>query len=237
MLEKIEKLLNMSSEQVALLSVLVTVLLYLLGKNSELKFKKHELKQEKYMQFIDLLKDMYNSKGQSFFDDAFKNKVFSFGSTVFIYGSKKMYKKYCFFREFSSDYIKKCKFYDEKIILFLVADMLNQIRKEIGMYDFELSLNYKSISFFINDIYFGLETDIVWWQSKIRVFLIKLELFLYKIIHFVPIKIFLNIIIFPLLMFVVICKCFILIPLGWLLKKFGITTEKLEGVSNKKVKK
>lgn len=57
MLDKIKSIIGifgkLSSEQIALISVLVTILLYILGKYNELKFKKHELKKEKYMKFID----------------------------------------------------------------------------------------------------------------------------------------------------------------------------------------
>ena len=50
---------GLTSEQIALISIFVTVLIYLLGKYNELKFKKHELKKEKYMEFINLLKETY----------------------------------------------------------------------------------------------------------------------------------------------------------------------------------
>lgn len=239
MLEEIGRcLVNITSEQIALISVLVTILIYLLGKRSELKFKKHELKKEKYIEFISLLKDAYLSKGEIILDEEFSSKLFDFGATIFIYGSKKMYKKYCFFREVSSDFLKQCRFYDDKISLFLVADMLNQIRKEIGMYDFEFSLNYKSISFFTNDIYFNPKINLNWWNSKLNVILIKFELFLYKIFELVPFKILFSILLLPLKLFIVIFKCFFVLPLGKFLVKIGITEEKInkyvDKLNNKK---
>lgn len=87
---------NITSEQIALISVIVTILLYLLGKHNELKFKKHELKKEKYMQFLDLLKDAYLKGGEIFSKEAYKTKFFDFGSTVFIYGSKKCIRNIAF---------------------------------------------------------------------------------------------------------------------------------------------
>ena len=106
MLDKMKAIVDvfgkLTSEQIALISVLVTILLYILGKYNELKFKKHELKKEKYMKFIDLLKETYLKGGDIFADKEYKEKFFDFGSTIFIYGSKKMYKKYCFFREFTN---------------------------------------------------------------------------------------------------------------------------------------
>lgn len=226
MLNKIKAILDivgkLTSEQIALISVLVTILLYILGKYNELKFKKHELKKEKYMKFIDLLKETYLNGGDIFENKEYKEKFFDFGSTIFIYGSKKMYKKYCFFREFSCDFIKKCKYYNSDIILYLIADMLNQIRKEIGMYTLELSLNFKSISFFTNDIYFNPYINLKWWNSKIRTILIKFELFLYKIENLTLIKIIIGILLLPFKMVKVIFKCLFMIPLGRLLIKLGL---------------
>ena len=198
------------------------MLIYLLGKHNELKFKKHELKKDKYMQFIDLLKDTYLKGGDITLDDEYKGKFFDFGSTLFIYGSKKIYKKYCFFREFSSDFIQKQKYYDKDIVLYLIADLLNQIRKEIGMYNFELPLNFKSISFFTNDIYFNPRISIRWWNSKIKVFLIKFELFMCKVEEIVFLKILFNFLTVPFKMILLIFKYLIVIPFGRLLIKLGI---------------
>ena len=213
---------GLTSEQIALISILVTILIYLLGKYNELKFKKHELKKEKYMEFINLLKETYLKGGDFLLNEEMKAKFFEFGSTIFIYGSKKMYKKYCFFREFSTDIIKKCKYYDKDILLYLVADMLNQIRKEIGLYTFELPLNFKAISFFTNGIYFNPKANSKWWKSRINAFLIKFELFLYRILEMVIIRIFIYILIVPFKIINLVFRYFFMIPLGKILIKLGI---------------
>ena len=214
--------MGLTSEQIALISILVTILIYLLGKYSELEFKKHELKKEKYMEFINLLKETC-IKGENFLlDEEMKNKFFDFGSTMFIYGSKKMYKKYCFFREYTSDLVKNCRYYDSQALLYIVADMLNQIRKEIGLYNFELPLNFKAISFFTNDLYFDPNINYRWWKSKINVFLVKFELWLYKIVEMTFIKIIINFISLPFKLIKVLLKCIIMIPLGKVLVKLGI---------------
>lgn len=165
-----ELLQSLTAEYVALISVIVTILLFIIGEFNELKFKKYELKKEKYMQFIDLLKEAYLSGGDINLNEEWKQKFFDFGATIFIYGSKKMYKKYCIFREISSEFMKKKKYYDNTISLYLVADMLNQIRRKIGMYNFELSLNFKSIAFFTNDIYFNPNINCKWWNYKLKLF-------------------------------------------------------------------
>lgn len=222
---------NLSSEQIALISVIVTILLYLLGKHNELKFKKHELKKEKYLEFVYMLKEIYLNGGNIELNDEWKEKFFEFGSTVFIYGSKKMYKKYCFFREFSSKMIKNCKYYSSDLSLYLVADMLNQVRREIGMYSFELPLKFNSISFYTNDIYFNPKIDLKWWTCKFKVFLIKFELFLYKIEELIFIRIVFNLVMLPFKMILIIIKCLIMIPLGRLLLNL-----KIDKVIEKKLK-
>ena len=223
MLLKIKDIiLGLKSEQIALISVIVTIIIYLLGKHNELKFKKHELKKDKYMQFVDLLKDTYLKGGDITVDEEYKEKFFDFGSTLFIYGSKKIYKKYCFFREFSSEFIQKRKYYDKSIVLYLIADLLNQIRKEIGMYNFELPLNFKSISFFTNDIYFNPRIGIKWWNSKIKVFLIKFEIFMFKLEEVVFLRILFDILTIPFKMLLLIFKYLVAIPFGRLLIKLGL---------------
>ena len=213
---------NLTSEQVALISILVTVLIYFLGKENEIRFKKHELKKEKYMQFLVMLKETYMEGNTLKLTKNWKKQFFDFGSTIFIYGSKKMYKKYCFFREISSDIVKNCKYYNSEIVLFLVADMLNQIRREIGMYNFEFSLNFKSIAFFTNGIYFDPNINFKWWKNKLKVILVKLELFLYKFEEASLIKTLIEAILFPIRVILVIFKCLCVIPLGKLLIKLGI---------------
>lgn len=223
MLLKIKDIiLGLKSEQIALISVIVTIIIYLLGKHNELKFKKHELKKDKYMQFVNLLKDTYLKGGDITVDEEYKEKFFDFGSTLFIYGSKKIYKKYCFFREFSSEFIQKRKYYDKSIVLYLIADLLNQIRKEIGMYNFELPLNFKSISFFTNDIYFNPRIDIKWWNSKIKVFLIKFEIFMFKLEEVFFLRILFDILTIPFKMLLLIFKYLVVIPFGRLLIKLGL---------------
>lgn len=223
MLLKIKDIiLGLKSEQIALISVIVTIIIYLLGKHNELKFKKHELKKDKYMQFVDLLKDTYLKGGDITVDEKYKEKFFDFGSTLFIYGSKKIYKKYCFFREFSSEFIQKRKYYDKSIVLYLIADLLNQIRKEIGMYNFELPLNFKSISFFTNDIYFNPRIGIKWWNSKIKVFLIKFEIFIFKLEELFFLRILFDILTIPFKMLLLIFKYLVVIPFERLLIKLRL---------------
>lgn len=213
------------------MSILVTLLIYLLGKYNELKFKKHELKKEKYMEFINLLKETYIRGGNLLLDEEMKSKFFDFGSTIFIYGSKKMYKKYCTFREYSSEIVKKCRYYDSQIILYIVADMLNQIRKEIGLYNFELPLKFKAISFFTNGIYFDPNINYNWWKCKMNLFLVKFELSLYKVVEMPCIKIIIYFIVLPLKIIKLLLKYIIMMPLEKLLIKFGIDKK-----SNKKNK-
>lgn len=216
---------NLSSENIAFISVLVTFLLYLLGKHSELKLKKHELKKDKYMEFISMLKDIYIKNGKVEINEKTRKWFFEFGSTILVYGSRKMYKKYCFFRESSCNYIKNCKFYNDKLPLFLIADLLNQIRIEVGLNDFELPLGYDSISFYTNDIYFNPYSSLNWWKSKVSVFLIKFELLLVKFVNLIPLKIVFIFLLLPIKMLWITLRVVALNFFGRVLKQLNVKVD------------
>ena len=214
-----ELVLKLNSANVAFISVCVTVFTFLFARYNEVRFKKHELKKKNYMKFIDMLKKSYTIGNDFYSTPEFKDDFFKLGSTVFIYGSKKMYKKYCFFREFTSDIVKKCKYYNEEDTVYLIADMLNQIRKEIGLYNFEFPLNYNSIAFFTNGIYFNPLRNLKWWKCKISVFLVKFELFMQRVVMLSETRIFIEFICAFFKFISILFKYLFMIPLGFILKK------------------
>ncbi len=66
-----------------------------------------------------------------------QQKFFDVGSSLMLYASKKLYKKYIFFRDYTThDAFKKSKYYDVALITYIIADILKQIRKEIGLANF-----------------------------------------------------------------------------------------------------
>lgn len=212
---------GLTPENIALLSVIITLLLYVLGKRSELKLKKHELRKDEYIQFINMLKDIYLNQDFKLSGEN-KEKFFDLGAALFVYGSKKMYKKYCFFRNFQTSIISITKYYDSNLSLFLVADMLNQIRKEISFNTFELNLKYDAIAFYTNDIINNPVSKIKWYKDKYKVRMIKIELFFLDIYKLVPLNFIYYKLIKPIIsILIVIVRIFILLPLGQLLLKMG----------------
>ncbi len=51
-----------------------------------------------------------------------------------LYGSKKIYRQYLLFREFTNNpLIKQCKYYKENIIIYIMSEILVTMRKEVGL--------------------------------------------------------------------------------------------------------
>lgn len=70
-----------------------------------------------------------------------------------LYASKKLYKKYIFFRDFTThEAFKKSKYYDNELLTYIIADILKQIRKEIGLANFNSITSNEALAFFINNI-------------------------------------------------------------------------------------
>ena len=136
-------ILNMKSEYVALFSVVVTIIIFILNKQAELRYKKYEERKHEYKKLIDFLNLIYtepnkmkptkNGKPSS----EMQQKFFDVGSSLMLYASKKLYKKYIFFRDYTThDAFKKSRYYDDTLITYIIADILKQIRKEIGLANF-----------------------------------------------------------------------------------------------------
>ena len=93
----INAIANMTTEQIALLSLVVSLILYLLGKRYDIKLKKYDAKKQNYENFMALFFDIFKHVKND--QDITKNqelqsKFFQAGSSLAIYGSKKMYKLY-----------------------------------------------------------------------------------------------------------------------------------------------
>jgi hypothetical protein len=81
-----------------------------------------------------------------------QQEFYDLGSSLMLYASKKLYREYLFFREFSSsDLFKISKYYDEEMIIYIVANIMKQIRKEVGLSAFNQISANESLGFFIND--------------------------------------------------------------------------------------
>ena len=216
---------NLSTEQITLISIFVTFIIYVLGKQNELKLKKHELRKENYIKFIKTL-ETFTSKFKTYGKEMkvtpkVAEEWFDMGASLLLYGSKKLYKKYIFFRNFQSPLIEKCKYYEENLTLYLINDMLNQIRKEVGLNIFEGNSGYDSIAFFVNDMSNNPIAKQKCMKDRFRIFMIKFELFIIDRIKFTFIKKIYYSIIAPIIgILKVLFKYLVMLPIGKIIIKF-----------------
>lgn len=152
-------IVNMKSEYVALFSVIVTLIIFILNRQAELRYKKYEERKHEYKKLIDFLNITYTDPNKMKFQkngepsSEMQQKFFDVGSSLMLYASKKLYKKYIFFRDFTThDVFKKSKYYDVELITYIIADILKQIRKEIGLANFNSITSNEALAFFINNI-------------------------------------------------------------------------------------
>lgn len=229
---------NLTTSEITLISIFVTLLIYVLGKQNELKLKKHELRKDNYIKFIKTLeKVMQQTKEKNILKKTTNKKTpkneiqetilqmpdewFDMGSSLLLYGSKKLYKKYIFFRNFQSGLIKNSIYYKEDLSVYLVNDILNQIRKEVGLNFLEKNNWYDSSAFFINDMAYNPVIKQKWLKDRFDISMIKLELIMCDIINFIFIKKLYYYLIAPIIGIIkIIFKYFFLIPLGKIIINF-----------------
>jgi len=173
-----------TADNIALFSVLVTILIFILNRHAELKYKKHEDSKQQYMKLIQLLSITYTEPEKlTLREDGtiapdIQKQFFDTGASLMLYASKKLYKQYIFFRDFStSEHIKLSKYYDENLIIYIIADILKQIRKEVGMTYWNSITSNQAIAFFVNDLGNNPTQTITSYERAYRIKMLKLELF------------------------------------------------------------
>ncbi|OUP80600.1 UNVERIFIED_ORG: hypothetical protein B5F06_16245 [Lacrimispora saccharolytica] len=162
-LENIKSILNfiatnLKSEYVALFSVLVTIIIYIFNRKAELKFKKYESQRTEYAKLIAFLSIAFTTPEKLELDENGKLKqevqqeFYDMGASLMLYASKKLYREYIFFRDFSSsEHIKLSKYYEQNMIIYIVANIMRQIRKEVGLSAFNQISTNESLGFFVNN--------------------------------------------------------------------------------------
>ncbi len=173
-------ILGIKADQIALVSVVVTLILFVAGQRSETKFKKHEVRRQEYKKFIEFLEESLSGK-LNVNDPENKSKFFDMGVSLFLYGSKRVYKKYLFFREYATNpIVQKSKHNNGKVIMYVVADILSTIRHEVGLTSIsELEPN-EVMSFFVNDIGTNPLSRIDAYKARYSIFMIKCEVFFFN---------------------------------------------------------
>lgn len=172
-------ILGLSAEQITLISVVVTLVIFMAGQRSETKFKKHEVRRAEYKKFIELLQKSLSGGIKP--DEKGKQEFFDTGVSLLLYGSKRVYKKYIFFREYTiNPIVQKSKYNDNKVLLYVVADILKAIRHEVGLTSISDLESNEALSFFVNDIGTNPLSRIESYKSRYNIVMIKAEIFFYN---------------------------------------------------------
>lgn len=147
-----------TSDNIALLSVIITVLIFIITRHAEIRYKKYDDKKVQYLKLIELMQKTLSNpkkdkKGELILTDETRKLFFDTGASLLLYGSKKIYRRYLLFREFTTNpLIKQCKYYKDSIVMFIMADILRTMRKEVGLSYFNSIRSNEALAFFVNDI-------------------------------------------------------------------------------------
>ena len=193
----------LNTDQIAIISLLVTLLLFVAGKRSENKIKIYETRKEEYQKLIDFFLEIFSSvnKGNTQVpqDDKTKKRFLDMGASLAIYGSKKLYKTYCFYRLISLDEnIQKSRWYSKDMGMYCLGEMFKIMRKEVGLNKELFQVDVPDVlSFYITD-FMKPEFKKNFYKYHFRKFLIKSSIFWGKVEDFIPLVWISNYIIKPL---------------------------------------
>lgn len=225
-----------TSDNVALLSVIITVLIFIITRHAEMKYKKYDDKKVQYLKLIDLMqKTLYkpekNERGEIVLSDDTKKMFFDVGASLLLYGSKKIYRQYLLFRNFTTDpLIKQCQYYKEDITKYIMADILQTMRKEVGLSYFNSIKSNEALAFFINDVSSNPIAKENAIDAMFRIKMVRFELMMIDRSRFIYLKQFYKSLIKPIFAGItIVFKYILLIPFGRpILKKFPAFAKKLQ---------
>jgi len=226
-------------ENVAFFSVIITGLIFVLSRRSELRYKKHDDKKMQYLKLISLLEQMHlglkkqnkniskksnasaHNKDDFKLSDDIQKLYFDVGASLFLYGLKKLYRQYLLFREFSlNPLITQCKYYRENVGIYILADMLTTIRKEVGLSLFSSLKANEALGFFVNDLANNPIANANAIDARFRIRMIRLELAVINQYKFVTAKRIFSFLVKPIFCgLFIILKYFVVIPFGRVLAK------------------
>lgn len=223
-LEKVSAYIT--SDNIALLSVIITVLIFVITRRAELRYKKHDDKKVQYLKLIDLMEQTLSNpkkgkNGEVTLSPETKKLFFDAGASLLLYGSKRIYRQYLLFREFTNNpLIKQCKYYDDRIVMFVMADILMTMRKEVGLSYFNSIKNNEALAFFINDISSNPIAKENAMDAKFRIKMIRFELAMIDRTRFILVKQIYTTFVKPVFAgLLIILKYVLVIPCGRLLRK------------------
>ena len=226
-----EKFLNIlksliTADNIALLSVILTALIFIFSRRAEIKNKQREEKKIQYIKLIALLQEIQkglptDKKGNVIIDDKTQKLFFDTGASILMYGSRKVYRLYLLSREFSTNpLIKQCKYYDETIVIYIISEIFASMRKEVGLSNFNDITNNEALAFFINDISSNPIAKVNFIEAKYKIKMIKFELAIIERTQLVWLKNLYFKFIKPIFSGIsILFKYFFVIPLGKIMMK------------------
>ncbi|MBO6240542.1 MAG: hypothetical protein J6O61_06885 [Butyrivibrio sp.] len=224
MVSAISKLIT--AENVALLSVVITFTIFVLSKNQETRYKKLEDKKTQYLKLINLMQKTFlasvDKKEKDLNSGEMRNLFFDTGSSLLLYGSKRIYRRYIFFREFTTNpLIKNCTYYKEEIAMYIMSDILRTMRKEVGLSLFNNIDDNDALAFFVNDISSNPIATEKNLDARFRIKMIKFELWMIDRCKGIWIKTIFTTFIRPVFcIFGIVIKYIVVIPFGRVIKHF-----------------
>ncbi len=223
-LEVLKKLIT--SDNIALLSVFVTLLIFIISRYAEIRNKKHDDIKVQYIKLIQLMEKIFSSANKKDnskieLNEELKTFFFDTGASLLMYGSKRIYRLYLLFREFTTNpLIKQCKYYDAEIVIHIMSEILVTMRKEVGLSCFNSISNNEALAFFINDVSSNPIAKSNAIDAKFRIKMIEFELFIFDRTRFLWVKKIYFVFIKPVFGAIkIICKYLIVIPFGKLMIK------------------
>lgn len=237
-----EKIGNyITSDNIAFLSVIITVLTFAITRHAEIRYKKHDDKKVQYLKLIDLMQKTLSNppkdeNGELVVSNETRKLFFDTGASLLLYGSKKIYRRYLLFREFTTNpLIKQCQYYKNSIIMFIMADILRTMRKEVGLSYFNSIGSNEALAFFVNDISSNPIAKENAMDAMFRIKMVRFELGMIDRSRFIFVKKVYMAFIRPIFAgALIIWKYVVVIPLGRLIIKiFPQFAQKIQGEQKK----
>jgi hypothetical protein len=186
-----------------------------MGKRFDIKIKKYDAKKEHYAKFLklffEIIQSVKNSEPLAESKEA-QAKFFDAGSSLAIFGSRKMYKLYVLSRNLDGNpLLKSSKYYSKDIIVYIYAKIILLIRKEVGLNGFDTINGNEILAFFINDLGNNPVSLKKYYNMEYKIKMVKAELFFINVISFVHASALYNTFIRPLFSIIFLLFKYILV--------------------------
>lgn len=202
--ELLKSLWELETDQIAIISLAVTLLLFVFGKMAENRIKIYETRKEEYKKLMNFFVEVFANAGKNVEelvdDDDIRTKIIEMGVSLAIFGSRRLYKTYCFYRWITLDEkLHNNRWYSKDMAMYCVGEMYQIMRKEIGLNNDFIPVDIPDLlSFYIND-FVKPEFKKNYYQYRFRKFALKSAIFWGKVEDFLPIVWLYNCFIKPLL--------------------------------------